>query len=76
MVLIHCYDKNLIKLPRKLTVKNKSTQWIPGQFTNTCSAYINDDSLVQQALFLGSHDKVMRVVPVVHNVLQIDTCNK
>lgn len=53
-----------------------STQWILGQLTFTCSAYINDNSLVQQALFLGSHYKVMRVVPVVHNVLQIDTCNK
>lgn len=38
-------------------------------------AYVEDDSLVQQALFLRSHDKVVRVVPVVHNVLQVDACN-
>lgn len=42
--------------------------------TKSYAAYINDDSFVQQALFLGSHDKVMRVVPVVHNVLQVNTC--
>lgn len=42
--------------------------------TSTHSAYINDDSLVQQALFLGSHDKVVCVVLVVHNVLQINAC--
>lgn len=39
-------------------------------------AHVDDDSLVQQALFLGSHDKVMCVVLVVHNVLQINTCDK
>lgn len=43
--------------------------------TATRFAYIEDDSLVQQALFLGSHDKVVCVVPVVHNVLQVDACN-
>lgn len=36
---------------------------------------MEDDSLVQQALFLCSHDKVVCVVPVVHNVLQVDACN-
>lgn len=43
--------------------------------TATRFAYIEDDSFVQQALFLGSHDKVVCVVPVVHNVLQVDPCN-
>lgn len=43
--------------------------------TSTRSAYIDDDSLVQQALFLGSHDKVVCFVLVVHNVLQINACN-
>lgn len=38
-------------------------------------AYVEDDSLVQQTLFLSSHDKVVRVVPVVNNVLQVDACN-
>lgn len=42
----------------------------------SCSAYINDDTFIQQALFLGSHDKVMSVVSVVHNVLQINTCGE
>lgn len=42
--------------------------------TKNSPAYINDDAFIQQALFLGSHDKVMSVVPVVHNVLQINTC--
>lgn len=46
-----------------------------GSLTHTYSAYINDDSFIQQALFLGGHDKVMRVVPVVHNVFQVNTCN-
>lgn len=40
------------------------------------STYMDDNTLVKQTLFLGSHDKVMRVVPVVHDVLQIDTCDK
>lgn len=44
--------------------------------TRTRFAYVEDDSLVQQALFLSSHDKVVRVVPVVHNVLQVDACNE
>lgn len=43
---------------------------------DTKDPYINDDSLVQQALFLGSHDKVMCVVLVINNVLQIDTCKQ
>lgn len=43
--------------------------------TRTRFAYVEDDSLVQQALFLSSHDKVVCVVPVVHNVLQVDACS-
>lgn len=46
------------------------------QILNVNSTYIDDNTLVKQTLFLGSHDKVMCVVPVVHNVLQIDTCKK
>lgn len=42
--------------------------------TKNSPAYIDDDAFIQQALFLGSHDKVVSVVPVVHNVLQINTC--
>lgn len=38
--------------------------------------HINDNSFIQQALFLCSHDKVVRVVLVVHNVLQVDACDK
>lgn len=44
--------------------------------TTDGKAYMNNDSLVQQALLLCRHDKVMCVVPVIHNVLQIDSCNK
>lgn len=43
--------------------------------TGTRFAYVEHDSFVQQALFLGGHDKVVCVVPVVHNVLQVDACN-
>lgn len=42
--------------------------------TKNSPAYIDDDAFIQQALFLGSHDEVMSVVPVVHNVLQVNTC--
>lgn len=37
---------------------------------------MNDDTLVQQALLLRCHDEVVRVVFVVNNVLQINTCAK
>lgn len=38
--------------------------------------YINDDSFVQQALLLGCHDKVVRRVLVVDNVLEINPCKE
>ena len=34
--------------------------------------HLNDDALCQQTLLLGSHDEVVRLVLVVHDVLQLD----
>lgn len=34
--------------------------------------YIDDDPFVQQALLLGSHDKIVGAVLVVNNVLKIN----
>lgn len=38
------------------------------------TTYIYYDSLVQEALLLCGHHKVVSVVLIVHYVLQIDTC--
>lgn len=35
--------------------------------------HMQNDSLLQQALFLGSHDKVVRVILVVDNVFQVNS---
>ena len=40
----------------------------------SCSHLFNDPFL-QQALLFGSHDKVVGVVFIVDNILQIDTWN-
>lgn len=38
----------------------------------THSPHLQDDALLQQALLLGCHDEVMRIILVVDNVLQIN----
>lgn len=38
--------------------------------------HIDDHTLVQQAMFLCSHDKVVCVVLVIDNVFQINACTK
>lgn len=66
------------KISTAFDVEGENSSWTSSPdviLTATRFAYIEDDSLVQQALFLGSHDKVVCVVPVVHNVLQVDPCN-
>jgi len=40
------------------------------------TTHIDDHTLIQQALFLCSHDKVVRVVPVIDDVFQINPCTK
>ncbi len=40
-----------------------------------CCSHLFIDPLLQQALLLGSHDKVVGVVFVVENILQINTWN-
>lgn len=41
-----------------------------------CCAHLFNDPLLQQALLLGSHDKVVGVVFVVDNILKINTWNE
>lgn len=38
--------------------------------------YVNDDTFVEQALLLGSHDEIVGAVLVVNNVLQINPCRE
>lgn len=38
--------------------------------------YLQNDTFVQQTLFLGSHDKVVRIVFVVDDVLQVDALKR
>lgn len=40
-----------------------------------CCSHLFNDPLLQQALLFGSHDKVVGVVFVVDNILQINTWN-
>lgn len=35
--------------------------------------HMQNDSFLQQALFFGSHHKVMCVILVVHNIFQVNT---
>ena len=42
--------------------------------TLALNTHMNNDSFIQQALLLRSHDKVVSVVLVVYNVLEINAC--
>jgi hypothetical protein len=44
-----------------------------GDKSQARGTHINDDTFVEQALLLGSHDKVVGTVLVVNNVLKIDS---
>lgn len=65
MVGLCYYNKTKINYNMKQEIRNKYRK----QIVDACISYINDNSFVQQALLLSSHDKVMCVVLVVHNVL-------
>jgi hypothetical protein len=43
-----------------------------GKKSQPTGTYIKDDALVQQALLLGCHDKVVGTVLIVNNVLEIN----
>lgn len=40
------------------------------------STHVNNNAFIQQTLLLRSHDKVVCVVLVVHNILQVNPCLK
>ena len=59
-----------ILLPRLLGHKGKDRTPQPRD------TYVNDDTFVEQALLLGSHDEIVGAVLVVNNVLQINPCRE
>lgn len=44
--------------------------WDPG--ARSCPPHLEDDPLLEQALLLGRHDKIVSVVLVVDDVFQVD----
>lgn len=41
-----------------------------------CCSHLFNDPFLQQALLFGSHDKVVGVIFIIDNILQIDACSE